>query len=148
VDYPYLFEDGDAQVPFADHAHEPAAKEAEVGDDDFGPNREIVLCRPADADTDGVPDVDVDGDLVWSAYEVSYVLVTEDGVNRLQRRIDAGEPRTVASHVERVTFDDAASSGYEVPLGAVRVRIWFRTADGTGRLHRYFVESTIKLRNG
>ena len=148
VNYPYLFEDGNAEVPFAAHFHVPAAKQAEAADADFGPNREVVFCRPADLDGNDVPDVDGAGELAWSADEVSYVVVTEAGVNYLQRRLNGGEARTVASHVERIAFDDATSSGFEVPLGALRVRIWFRRNDDTGLQHRYFIETTMKLRNG
>ena len=148
VDYPYLFEDGAAEIPFEAHAHAPAAKEAEAGDSDFGPNREIVLCLPADNDGDRVPDVDSGGALVWGADDLSYVVVTEGGVNYLQRRVNGAQPRTIAGHVERVAFDDTTTSGFVVPLDAIRVRLWFRTEDSTGLLHRYFVETTIKLRNG
>ncbi len=71
VDYPYLFEDGAAEIPFEAHIHLPAAKEAEPGDPDFGPNREIVLCQPADGDGDHIPDVDANGALVWDVAEIS-----------------------------------------------------------------------------
>ncbi|MEW6073177.1 MAG: hypothetical protein AB1726_11385 [Planctomycetota bacterium] len=148
VDYPYLFEDGDAQGAFAAHAHPPADKAAQPGDPDFGPNREIVFCFPADADGNDVPDIDAGGALVWDADESSFVVVTEHGINFLERRVNGGDARPVASHVERVAFDDATTSGFAVPLDAIRVRIWFRRDDGTGLLHTYFVESTIKLRNG
>jgi type II secretory pathway pseudopilin PulG len=148
VNYPYLFEDGAAEAPFDDHAHAPADKDAEAGDPDFGPNREIVFCLPADLNGDNVPDVDGSGQLMWDADEHSFVVVTEGGVNYLQHRVNGGEPRTLASHVERVTFDDHESSGFVVPQDAIRVRIWFRMEDGTGHLHRYAVETTTKLRNG
>lgn len=147
-DYPYLFEDGFAEAPFGAHAHAAAVKTADLGEADFGPNREIVLCRPADADGNNIPDVDGNGELVWDVDEVSYVVVTEGGVNYLQRRINGGRASIVASHVERIAFDDTTTSGFVVPLDAVRVRIWFRMNDELGLLHRYSVESTMKLRNG
>jgi hypothetical protein len=149
VDYPHLFDDGAATGWFAPHAHAPAASEAEAGDADFGPSREIVLLAPQDADADGVPDLDGNGQLVWDAAELDYVLVTRpDGVNELQRRDTTGALRPVANHVERVVFDDNPTSGFEVPLGAVRVRIFFRKRDASGHLYRHTAEAVVRLRNG
>lgn len=149
VSYPYLFDDGVAGAPFQGHSHAAAVKHAVAGDPDFGVNRELVFLRLRDADGDGVPDLDLQGMRVWDASVVSYVVVTRnDGTNVLQRRVNAGNPRIVARHVERITFDDNASSGFVVPLRAIRVRIWFRRQDEQGRLHRFFTEATVDLRNG
>jgi prepilin-type N-terminal cleavage/methylation domain-containing protein len=149
ANYPYLFDDGAALDPFAIHAHPPAAKQAQPGDPDFGPNREIVFVLPADANEDGVPDLDVEGNLLWEPTEVSYVVITgADGVNVLERRIDGGSPRAIARHVERIVFDDPASSGFQVPLGTVRVRMDFRAADVERRRFRHSREVLVRLRNG
>jgi prepilin-type N-terminal cleavage/methylation domain-containing protein len=147
--FPYLFLDGDAQGGYAASAHAPAVHTAAAGDDDFGPNREIVFLQPADLDADNRPDIDGAGRMIWSANQYSYVVVTRaDGVNVLQRRIDGVAARDIASHVERITFDDNASSGFQVPLRAIRVRIWFRRTDEKRALHRFFTEAVVKLRNG
>ena len=149
IDYPYLFEDGNALPPFENHAHAPAAKQAVAGDPDFGPNREIVLVLPADDDGDGIPDIDGSGMLVWGGDEVSYIVVTgPDGVNVLERRTNGGNPLPVARHVERIVFDDAESSGFTVPLRSIRVRIDFRDRDSEGRAYRHSREFTVRLRNG
>jgi len=146
--YPYLFVDGNAAAAFDVHDHAPATEHATPGDDDFGPNREIVLVHPADADDDGEPDFDGTGALVWSTDEISYVLVTGlDGINVLERRVNGRSPRTVARHVERVLFDDITTSGFELPLDAVRVRLWFRVPDGQGGFLRHRIEATTRLRN-
>jgi hypothetical protein len=157
--YPYLFDDGAADVAHAIHAHAPAVHTALAGEPDFGPNREIVFLEPLDADDrdpltvlptpDGIPDIDEDGRLVWDAIPQSYVVVTgPDGVNVLERRVNAGSPKVVARNVERIAFDDNATSGFQVPLDAIRVRIWLRDRDSDGALHRYFGEAVVKLRNG
>jgi len=147
--YPYLFDDGNAIGNFAGSAHAPAVKHGVAGDADFGPNREIVFVQPLDADADNRPDIDGAGHMVWAGNQFAYVLVTRaDGVNVLQRRIDGGTPKDIANHVERVTFDDNASSGNQVPLRALRVRIWFRRTDEKGAVHRLFTEAMVKLRNG
>jgi hypothetical protein len=147
--YPYLFDDGNAQGDFAGSAHAPAAKHGVAGDADFGPNREIVFLQPADADADGRPDIDGAGRMVWAGNQFAYVLVTRaDGVNVLQRWIDGAAPRDIANHVERVTFDDNASSANQVPIRALRVRLWFRRTDEKGAVHRLFTEAMVKLRNG
>lgn len=147
-EFPYLFVDGDAQPPFDAHDHPPAQKQAVAGEPDFGPNREIVFLRPADQDRDGVPDFDAAGDLVWGPVELSYVVVSgPDGINALQRRVNGQTGRTVALHVERIAFDDIVTSGFELPLGVIRVRVWFRLPDGNGGTFRHAAEATVRLRN-
>ncbi len=157
--HPYLFVDGAASAPYAIHAHAPAVHTAINGEADFGPNREIAFLEPLDADDrdpltvvptpDGIPDIDADGQLVWDPIPRSYVVVTDaDGVNVLQRRVNAGTPTIIARNVERIAFDDNATSGFQVPLDAIRVRIWLRDRDSEGALHHYFGEAVVKLRNG
>ncbi len=147
--YPYLFQDGNATGGFAANAHPPATHHATAGQPDFGPNQEIVFVQPADADADNRPDLDGAGQMIWSANQFSFVVITRpEGTNVLQRRIDGGSIREIANHVERITFDDNTSSGFVVPLRAIRVRIWLREQDARGAIHRYFTEAVVKLRNG
>ncbi|MEZ6013961.1 MAG: prepilin-type N-terminal cleavage/methylation domain-containing protein [Planctomycetota bacterium] len=130
-----------------------------------------------DADLDGWPELDGNGDgvytddpadvdhlwdenlntihpatgLVWSNAEVSYVVVVlADGSRVLQRRVnnDVATARVVARHVERIQCDTPESSGWTIPLGAVRVRIYFRATDDDGRIYRSRNEVTVRLRNG
>lgn len=130
-----------------------------------------------DADLDGWPELDGNGDgvysddmadvdhlwdpdentidgengLVWSNTEVGYVVVElADGSRVLQRRLgnDPNTARIVARHVERIQFDTAESSSFEVPLDSVRVRIFFRARDDGGHVYRSRNEVTVRLRNG
>src|SRR5262249_37291196 len=76
---PYLdFLDGlTGALAYQNHDHAPAVHHAVQGDPDFGPSREIVFVRPADADGNEIPDTDpTTGKLVFDATEFSYVLVT------------------------------------------------------------------------
>lgn len=147
--YPYLFQNGNATGAFVANAHAPATHYATVGQPDFGPNQEIVFVQPADANADNRPDLDGAGQMVWAGNQFAFVVVTRpDGTNVLQRRIDGGTIREIANHVERITFDDNTSSGFVVPLRAIRVRIWLRERDERGAIHRYFTEAVVKLRNG
>lgn len=149
VNYPAFPVDGVPPAAFAVHAHAAPNEGAEPGDPDFGPNREIIFPLPADADADGRPDVDATGELVWDARDFSYVLVTDvDGVNRLERRIDAAQARRVADHVERVVFDDSASTGFQLPFDSVRVRVWLRMRGDDGTEYRHWFEGFVRLRNG
>jgi type II secretory pathway pseudopilin PulG len=149
VGYPHVFEDGDADAPFDEHDHAPAAVHAEPGDADFGPRREIVFRLPADADSDGIPDIDGAGNMVWDATDFSFVLVTRaDGVNCLERRRNAGSPKVLARHVERVAFETSAHDPVGIPVGAIRVRIWLRDKDERGTWHRLFTEALVDPRNG
>ena len=147
--FPYLFQDGNATGAYAASAHAAPVHSAHSGDPDFGPNQEIVFVQPADVNADNRPDLDGSGQMVWSTDQYSYVVVARpDGTNVLQRRINGGSIRVIASHIERIAFDDNASSLYTVPLRAIRVRIWLRKLDDRGSLHRYFTEAVVKLRNG
>lgn len=147
--FPYLFRDGNATGAYSASAHPPATHTANPGDPDFGPNLEIVFVQPLDANGDNRPDLDAAGQMIWSANQFSYVVVTRpDGANVLQRRIDGGSIREIAHHIERITFDDNTSSGFTVPLRAIRVRIWLKERDERGAIHRYFTEAVVKLRNG
>jgi prepilin-type N-terminal cleavage/methylation domain-containing protein len=149
LDYPHLFDDGVPGPGFDAHAHAVPAGAATVNDYDFGVTREIVFLLPADVDGDALPDVDGAGEMAWGANEISYVLdQAADGTVALQRRVNGAAPVNIASDVERVAFDDAATSGFEVPLDAVRVRIFFRARDSEGNEVRYSVEGTTRLRNG
>lgn len=149
-EYPYVFTGGVADAPYDANSHAPADQEAGPNDPDFGPIREIVFVQPADVDGDERPDYDPATGLDWSADEVSYVLMTRaDGVNYLERRVNAGNARRVARDVERVVFDTPESSGWspDVPLGSVRVRLFLRTRDSQGMLYRDSREVVVKLRN-
>ena len=149
-EYPYTFEGGVAEAPFDMHTHAPADQEAGPNDPDFGPIREIVLVHPADDDDDGRPDYEPASGLDWSADEISYVLVTRaDGVNYLERRVNAGNARRVARDVERVVFERPVDTGYDpaVPTGSVRVRLFLRTRDSQGTLYRDQREVVVMLRN-
>jgi len=158
--FPYTFEGGDSLFNDA-HDHLPADEHAEAGEPDFGPDREIVLLLPRDEDTlgpplvvgvpDNIPDLDVNGELIWGLEEFSYVLETgPDGINRLERRIDGvGPGQVMASYVERVRFDDFNSAPLEIPnSGSVRVRLWLRQPDSRGTVHRWFGEAMVRMRNG
>lgn len=128
-----------------------------------------------DADRDGVPELDGNGDgvvsddladigawdplraeidmstgLVWSTEMIAYRLVTgPSGENQLVRVVDggAGGSRTLATGVERIQFDTAISSGFEIPIGSIRVRIFFRISDAEGHVYRSSNEALVRLRN-
>ncbi len=148
VDYPYTFVDGNATGAFAGHWHQPAQQNALPGEASFGPSREIVFLLPQDADLDGVPDLDADAALIWGVTEFSYVLVTgADGVNRLERRTNGANGRSVCSQVERVVFDDITTD-VTLPVDSVRIRVFLRQRDSRGVVQRWQSEATLRMRNG
>ncbi len=148
IRYPVVFDGGDAGPAHPDHSHQPATKNGAPGDEDAGPDRSILFLLPLDADGDRRPDVDANGELLWDWTVFSYVLVTgPDGINRLERRSDGSAPRVVARFIERIVFDDAGSSGFEIPLGSVRVRLLFRKVDASGQVQRFTTEAIVTLRN-
>lgn len=123
-----------------------------------------------DRDGDGVPtdelldvgrlwhpslaSIDSDSRLVWSHADVSYQVTATGpgGENELVRMVrgvgsDAAQRTVLARGVERIQFDTSVSSGYVIPGGTVRVRIFFRVRGSDGKVHRSRLESTVRLRN-
>lgn len=151
--YPHLFDDGDAAFAFDAHDYVCATQAAPVGDPDHVVTRSIVFLQPADNDPvgdpeHGRPDVDANGQLVWDASEYSYVVVTVNGRNQLQRRVDAGSPETICNDVEWIRFDDSTTPGVNTPLDALRVQLSLRAVDGDGRVLTWTSEAVVRLRNG
>lgn len=161
--YPYIFEDGDAQAPFANlHFHNPAQHQAGANDFDGGPTREIVFVLPQDlynktvdpncdgnpvSTPDGIPDTDGLGNLIWAPAELSYVLITgNDGINYVERRTNGGNAERIVPFVERMSFDMNSIENPNIPLDSVRIRLYFRmqTSDG---LYKHATETTVKLDN-
>lgn len=115
---------------------------------DEGDDREVVFLLPADDDGDGRPDLDADGEIVWGAAEHSFVVVPDGDLQRLERRTQGGPTRVVARNVERLRFDDAESSGYEVPLGCLRVRVTLVGSSDEGHRVARELELVLRPRNG
>lgn len=151
LSYPFVFPAGVPGPSFAAHAHAPAVQNAQAGDPDFGASSEIVFVQPdfqTDAAGDEVPQLDGLGALQWDDTEISYVLMTgADGVNYLQRRTNAANPRRLAGHVERLVFEAPGQIGVTIPNDSVRIRIFFRQVDEKGVVHRHQAEATVALRN-
>lgn len=130
-----------------------------------------------DADLNGIPELDGNGDgvrsedpsdrigiwdpaastidpetgVLWSHDEISYVVIPHaDGTNYLERRVngDPASARRIAANVERIQFDTPTTSGWGIPLGSVRVQIFFRLRDKAGTVYRHEAEVVLGLRNG
>lgn len=145
--YPHMFTNGDAGLGFEIHDHEPATKHAKGKDPAAGDDREVIFVRPADADGNGVPDVNGVGGLVWDAVEYSYVRVDDaKGTPVLERRVDGVTDRVVARNVERVQFE-APGPGSTVPPQTVRVTFHMRRTAPGGAVQKYFAQTMVKLRN-
>jgi hypothetical protein len=130
----------------------------EVAQDTDGVNHELVdedgdaLAIPGGvtiAKRYSFPVIGADGVVAYDETEHSFVVVPgNDGVNELQRRADAGAARVIARGVERLVFDTSATAPVDVPVGAVRVRLWMRLADEEGTVHRHFAQTVVRLQNG
>jgi hypothetical protein len=150
--YPHMFDEGNALFNFANHWHPAPTHLAVAGDPDFGVTREIVFVQPQMATNgagDEVPTLDAQGIVQWNATEISYVLITgADGVNYVERRVNGANPRRIASHVERLAFDDINTTAGGLLADTVRIQVFFREVDEKGVVHRHQAETTVALRNG
>ena len=145
--YPYVFADATAEGLFADYTHTPAQHAAEQGTAAYGTTKEIVFRLAADLDGDGYKTDASTGQIEWGLGEISYQLRTDDeGVNRLERRVNNGSPQVVASHVERITFDTIYTDP-TIPYGQVRVVIHMRKTNSDGRVIKASYSSMVKMRN-
>lgn len=61
LEYPYVFDDGNASDGHDQHDHVVCNQEADANDNDFGIMRELILALPADLDENGIPDLDMNG---------------------------------------------------------------------------------------
>ncbi len=149
--FPHVFTDGTPDPGFSDwHAHEPAPKTAELGDADFGADDGLILLLPQDFDGDGNPDVsNVDNSLLWGlGAEVSYTRQAQaDGRNVLLRTVTDEVPRVIARDLEWIELTPGDALNLDVPLGCVRVRLFFRARSSTGVVHRARAEATVRMRN-
>ncbi len=119
-----------------------------------------------DANGDGVPSEDAsdmaglwdpalatvvtDTRLTWDHSDITYkVILGPTGENELVRLVSNGtEGRDVlARGIERIQFDTPVSSGYTIPTGSVRVRIYFRVTDEEGHVYRSQREAIVRPRN-
>lgn len=151
--YPHLFDNGVAGAGFSQHDYVCATQAAAIGDPDYVVPGSIVFLQPADNDPvgdpeHGRPDIDANGQLVWDASEFSYVVVTVNGRNYLERRTDAGSPQTICSDVEWMRFDSSLTPGVNTPLDALRVQLSLRAVDGDGRVLTWNGSAIVRLRNG
>lgn len=154
--FPVFVEDGVAPDGYSEeHSHPDVVKNVPDEDPASGVDRGLIFVRYADADNNDVPDINWAADpkpvVRWEEAEtISYSVRTEaDGRNALFRTVAGQDSRVVARNVERVVFDTAATAGpLEVPLGVVRVRLWFYDVNGKGFETRAQAEASVRLRNG
>ena len=112
--------------------------------------RELVFRTPLDGNQDGWPDLDVDGNMLWSAALSALVLQPgADGNNRLCLIDSSGGRRILASNVSGLVIDDSASSGMTIPLNQLRIRLTMAPKSGAPTMANPMVyESTLQLAQG
>ncbi len=106
-------------------SHPALAHPAANAYDNLPVGRELVFQTLEDLDDDGWPDVDAAGNMAWSP-TLSALIVTPDaqGVNRLFLTDSNGGRRSLARNVGSLVIDDSASSGFQIPLDQLRVRLF------------------------
>ncbi|MEM7515421.1 MAG: prepilin-type N-terminal cleavage/methylation domain-containing protein [Planctomycetota bacterium] len=145
TDYPQLHEMNALPVLPVEFVHAPADASAGSG----ALSNDVWFVLPSDGDGDNWPDLDANGQPVWSPVIVAYVLVPDGrGTNNLERRTSAGAIQTVARRVASLRFEDPAAAGWEVPLETLRIRIETSVADERGSPLTRQAEAVVRLNNG
>lgn len=150
ADYPYFFANGVATGSFSGYSHTPATQHVPSSSPAYGPSTEIVFKVLADVDGDGKVTDQGDGSIEWDTDDFGYLLVTgADGINRLMRRnLTDGTETTVATHVERVIFEDRTIDA-SLGLNHVRITLHFAKEDPNrpGWYSKRFLVSVVNMRN-
>jgi len=117
---PAVYDGNDIGADYPALAH-PAANAY----DNLPQSRELVFQTLLDADDNGWPDVDAAGNMSWSP-TLAALIVTPDaqGVNRLYMVDTDGGRNPLARDVGSLVIDDSASSGFQIPLNQLRVRLF------------------------
>jgi len=159
IEYPYTFVnggptatcvsvDGGSAATFTVPAAHPAAvHHVAAGAPSSGDVREIGLKVPADVDGDGYPTSAATGDVEWSPYDVSYVVVTNaSGINQLQRWRDGACSDIIADYVERITFDTVRTDA-TIDWNGVVVTIYLACPTSRGVWLQTQLSTVVKMRN-
>jgi len=146
-DYPYIFVNGVAHGSFAAESHPAPAQHVAPGNPAFGDVREIVFKIPVDLDGDGLLTDGTTGDVEWSPWDVSYVLITSPGgVNELVRREDGVVTDILARYVERITFDNIFTDG-SVQLNEIAITIYMARPTPAGAWLQTTMSTVATMRN-
>jgi type II secretory pathway pseudopilin PulG len=111
-------------------------------------SREALYVLPADADSDGWPDLNA-GEPVWSPNRLALQLIpVAAGDNHLVRRSEAGTLNILARGVRAFRVDLPVDTGYTIPLDSVRVWIQLVRESERGGVQLFNRVDVIQLRNG
>lgn len=143
VDYPAIYDGNEVGIDYPDYAHGvPEDRNGETV-----PSCDLVYLLPADDDDNDWPDVE-DGVTQWEAEPRLFCLVPNDqGTNDFVAWEPDGTRRTLARHVESVTFSNPAMTGYTIPLDCVHLAVTLRSGEGGEASEERFT-SIIRLANG
>jgi len=159
IEYPYTFvnggptatcvsPDGGSTSTFTvPAAHDAPLHHVAAGAPGFGDVREIGFKVPTDVDGDGYPTAAATGNVEWSPYDVSYVVVTSpNGINQLQRWHDDVCVEIIANYVERITFDTVRTDA-TIDWNGVVVTIYLSCPTTRGVWLQTQLSTVVKMRN-
>ena len=133
IDYPYIFQDGQATAPGKSFlAHTKPKKKSKPGQADYGPIDEIAYKVPKDTDGNGYP-TKADGTIDWCLETYAFTVETNPTTDRNELQYVQFDKsnvivkrRMIAKDVERVEIVPVTATQY-------RVTIWFRRPDPSGK---------------
>ena len=140
-DFPLVFEAGAS--PIADFAHDPP-----VGAD-ADDSTELAFVVAADADDNDWPDLGAENLVNWSAERRALLLVPNaNGLNDLVLRSTTTGDRRLSTMATRLTCERSSTTGFAIPLRAVRISFTLRTEDSDGRAIERSTTEVFVLKNG
>jgi hypothetical protein len=146
-DYPYVFTNGVAPGSWDDESHTPPTQHVPATSLAFGDVREIIFKIPVDQDGDGYFTSATTGEVEWSNYDVTYVLVTEaNGINTLVRRQDGVVTDVLAEYVERITFDTIHTDP-SIDMDEIVINIHMARPTPTGTWLESSLSTCVTMRN-
>lgn len=139
--FPLVFDAGACALPAFQHGG--------PGGDDAADSTELAFLVASDADGDDWPDLDPNNRVDWDAERRALLLVPNvNGLNDLVIRSTTAADRRLSSRVTRLTCERSATTGFAIPLRAVRISFTLSARDPDGRSIERTATEVFVLKNG
>ncbi|QDV08441.1 hypothetical protein Poly30_39840 [Planctomycetes bacterium Poly30] len=108
--------------------------------------QELAFLTPSDADGDGWPDTNAGGSIAWSGNPAAVTCVgNADGTNRVRLVAANGAARVLSRRIRSIVIDDSASTGFTIPLSALRITVYYDRDPERPNLPAESLQTTLLL---